>query len=159
MRPGALRLGSAGLVLALGLAPALAWGQDLAGARAFVTGLYRAYDRDGQPDYLGPIRRRVFSPGLLRLMREDDARTPKGEVGALDGDPICDCQDSGGFGGLSVAVTAAGPDRAKVVARFSLDGEKRVVTLDLVIIAGHWRVADTHSPGEPGLRALLHGGR
>ena len=79
------------ILVALSASPAAA--QDLGGAKAFVTGLYTAYARHPGPDYLGRQARQVFSPALLELMRRDAARTPKGDVGTLDGDPICNCQD------------------------------------------------------------------
>jgi hypothetical protein len=69
--------------------------QTPADGRAFVTGLYGAYN-GGEPDYLGRQAGAVFSPRLLSLVRKDQAATPEGEVGALDWDPICDCQDSTG---------------------------------------------------------------
>jgi hypothetical protein len=95
------------ILVALALAgPAGA--QDLGGAKTFVTGLYAAYAKHPGPDYLGRQAKTVFSPALLDLMRRDAARTPKGDVGTLDGDPICNCQDYG-ITAVQVAVTAAGP--------------------------------------------------
>src|SRR4051794_23684561 len=72
-------------------APAQA--QSLPDAKTFVAGLYSAYQRQPGPDYLGKQVGEVFAPDLIALIRREAAGVPKGEVGALDGDPICDCQD------------------------------------------------------------------
>src|SRR5690348_3240436 len=84
--------GAAGVALALGASGPAHADADAASARVFVEQLYKAYDGRG-PDYLGRQRDRVFSPRMIALLERDAQLTPKGDVGALDGDPICDCQD------------------------------------------------------------------
>jgi hypothetical protein len=145
------------LVLGLALAawPLLAHGQSLADADAFVRKLYRAYEHNGEPDYLGPQARRVFSPRLLGLIRRDERLTPKGDVPELDGDPICDCQDPGGMNRLQVQLSGAGPGRAQARVRFRLDTEPRDLTLDLVAVRGRWLVDDVHSKDTPSLAKFL----
>ena len=34
---------------------------------------------------------------MIELIRQNAKLTPEGDVGEIDGDPICDCQDSGGI--------------------------------------------------------------
>jgi hypothetical protein len=143
------------LGLALACSPLLAQGQSLSDANAFVRGLYRAYQHGDGPDYLGPQGRRVFSPRLLGLIERDQRLTPRGDVPALDGDPLCDCQDPGGFGGLRVEVSGAGPGRAEARVRFRLDSEPRSLRLDLVSVHGAWRVDDVHSKDTPSLVRFL----
>ena len=145
-----------GLTL-LAVAPP-AGAQSLGDARAFVAGLYRAYGRTPKVDYLGPRARNVFSPRLLGLIRRDE-RNAHGEVGALDGDPICDCQDADGVRLTGLDVDAAGPGRATVrtSVRFA-GGERRTMTLDLVSVRGRWRVDDVHSKDTPSLVRLLQTG-
>ena len=135
--------------------PASAQGLDA--ARAFTTKLYAAY-QTGEPDYLGRDAEGTFTPPLLALIRRDQASTPSGDVGVLDGDPICDCQDAGGLKMTRLVVEAAGPKaaRAKVTLRFP--GETRRVTLELKAIRGHWRVADVHTAATPSLVLLLRDG-
>jgi hypothetical protein len=152
---GALCL--AAVVLA---APSVGAAQDLASARTFVEGLYSAYHGDG-PDYLGRQASQVFAPGLLALVRLDKARTPHGDVGALDGDPICDCQD---FEITKVVVTveAAGPGRAAARAQFRNFGQPQTVRLDLLAVPGGWRIADVHTADMPSMARFLRrhaGGR
>jgi hypothetical protein len=140
--------------LAAAASPAAA--QDLGVAKSFVTTLYAAYAKPPGPDYLGRQAKDTFSPALLELMRREAARTPKGEVGALDGDPICNCQDYE-ITGVSVAVTATGPDRATAVVGFRNFGEAQSVGLDLVWAQGRWRVDDVHAREMLSLVKLLEG--
>jgi Protein of unknown function (DUF3828) len=149
-----------GLTAAVALAwPAAAAAQDLASAQRFVEGLYGAYRGDG-PQYLGRQAPKVFSPRLLALIRRDQALA-HGEVGALDGDPICDCQDWD-IKAVRVAVTPAGAGRAKAVATFRNTGDPVTIRLDLVATGQGWRVDNIHAKDTPDLVAFLRkhaGGR
>ena len=133
----------------------------VADARAFVVRLYAHYpipDREPVFDPLGKDAGSVFDASLIRLIREDE-RLAKGEVGALDGDPLCDCQDDGGMTFKVGDVTAVGPARAKatVVSREpgATPPEVEEITLDLVEVAGHWRIRDIHTKDTPSLQAYL----
>lgn len=157
-RPPGWAVGTALLALLPGRATA---GADLPSARAFVLHLYGAYHGDG-PDYLGRQAGTVFAPSLLALIRRDAARTPPGEVGALDGDPICDCQDSGGLRNVTVNVVETGAGQASATVHFELQTERRTVRLDLVPVQKRWRVSDVHTADTPSLAAYLRkhsGGR
>ncbi len=140
------------VLVALLASPAAA--QDLGAAKTFVAGLYAAYAKPPGPDYLGRQARATFSPALLALIRRDAARTPKGDVGTLDGDPICNCQDYE-IRGVTVAVTPAALSRATAKVRFRNFGEPQSVTLDLAWTKAGWRVADVHAEGTPSLVKLL----
>lgn len=142
------------LVVALATVPAVVRAQDLAQARAFVTGLYAAYAKEPGPDYLGGQAKAVVSPALLDALRREAAHTPKGEVGALDGDPFCNCQDYK-ITGAQVAVVAAGSGKARADVDFLNFGQKQRVTLDLVAVGGQWRVDDIHEDGMPSLVGVL----
>ena len=135
------------------LSPAIARAQDAADAAAFVRGLYGAYHGKG-PDYLGRQAASTFSPALLGLIRQAAAQSPADEVGALDGDPICDCQDFG-ISRLTVTIAKAERDRAQATARFRNLGEARTVRLDLLAVSGHWRVDDIHTADTPSYVAYL----
>jgi hypothetical protein len=148
-------IGRAALSLLIAAAAAVpARAQELTQARTFVEGLYAAYRRSPGPDYVGRQAAKVFSPALVALMRRDAARTPEGEVGTLDGDPICNCQDYE-IRGVNVTVKPAGPGKAVAVARFRNLGQPQTVTLDLVAVGHAWRVDDVHAEGTPSLVALF----
>jgi hypothetical protein len=129
--------------------------QDLGQAKAFVTGLYAAYGKDPGPDYIGRQAKQVWSPAMLALMRREAASTPKDEVGALDGDPICNCQDYE-ITSVDVKVTQTGPTTARADVFFVNLGRRQLVSLDLVLLGRRWRVDDVHSQGTPSLVALLN---
>ncbi len=125
-----------------------------ASPQAFVTSLYAHYRRN--PDYSPLLRPQdVFAPRLTAAIRRD-AALAKGEVGFLDGDPLCDCQDSAG---LSATVTPIGrpePTTARVAADIRFAGnDRRHLQLSLVRVAGAWRIADVASAEEPSLLADL----
>ena len=153
---GLSRLVAAMVLLA---APTLAVAQDGASARAFVERLYRAYHGDG-PDYLGHRAKAVFTPRLIALIRRD-AALAHGEVGALDGDPICDCQDFE-ITSVRAEIRLAGPGRAVAVVRFRNFKDPQTVTLDLVDAGHGWRIDNIHSKSTPDLADYLRkhaGGR
>jgi hypothetical protein len=143
----------AAILLSLLLAgPAAA--QDLEKAKAFVTGLYAAYGKEPGPDYIGKQAKQVWSPALLDLMRREAASTPEGDVGALDGDPICNCQDYE-ISTVTVTVKATDTNKARADVFFLNLGRRQLVSLDLVLVGGRWRVDDVHSQGTPSLVGLL----
>jgi hypothetical protein len=144
------------LILALMLGPACAQAQTLAAARAFTTTLYANYARR-EPDYLGRQAPNVFAPALLALIRRDRASTAPGDAPNLDGDPICDCQDTGGMKVASIVVGPAPKGHARATVTLAFGRERRVVTLDLAPQAGRWRVADVHTADTPSLSAWLAG--
>ncbi len=135
---------------------------DLTGARTFVAWIYSHYPTSTRRptfDALeGPTKRAIFAPSLIALI-DEDARLAHGEVGALDGDPLCDCQDDGGmtFKIASVRSVDAAHAAAVVVRSYpnSKAPEVGTITLDLTVAKGRWRVFDVRSKDTPSLRALL----
>ncbi len=152
-----LRAGAVLLVSLILAVPRGAHGQTLEEARAFTLGLYRAYAH-GSPDVLGPQAGDIFARPLLDLIRQDQTSTPAGDVGTLDGDPICDCQDAADVSRVSVEVSRLSPSKAKARVRFALAGEPRTVRLDLTAVAGRWRVEDVRTKDTPSLVGLLRSG-
>jgi len=128
--------------------------QDLPTAKTFVAGLYSAYQRQPGPDYLGKQMAEVFAPDLIALIKREAASVPKGDVGALDGDPICDCQDWQ-ITKVEVTVSASRPGAAVADVHFQNAGEPRQVRLDLAAVQGRWRVGDVQTPDMPSLAKML----
>lgn len=92
---------------------------------------------------------------MLNAMIGEDARKAGGEVGALNHDPICGCQDSGDFTLDSVVVTQSGPQAAEAAVVFTNLGETKRQTLKLVKEGGMWKVSDVLVPGERPLTEQL----
>ena len=129
-------------------APAPAPASDAAAVEAFIKGLYA-------PDTI--VEPKVFDAAMLALMAENARVTPKGDVGALDGDPFCDCQDSEGMR-AQVAVIEVKADSATVVANLAWSGDAAPrtdrITYDLVKVDGTWRIHDISAKDMPSLRRL-----
>ena len=124
------------------------------GPEEFVRAVYGAFAADamGEPPRRGqdPIYDR-----MLNAMIGADAAKAGGEVGILDYDPICDCQDSGGFTLDSVTVTETGPAAAEAVVVFTNVGETKRQTLKLVKEGPMWKISDVLVPGRPALTETL----
>lgn len=119
--------------------------------RTFVQRIYVGYARK---DY-NPLDRPdgIFAPKLTAAIREDE-RLANGEVGYLDGDPLCDCQDYARLGATIRSLKLSGKSNAVAAVHISYGtGEARDLRLTLLRTANGWRVADISSPEEP---SLLH---
>jgi hypothetical protein len=122
---------------------------DAASARAFVEKLYSHYPShpNGRAfDPTGKNAREVFDPGMIAAFRED-ARLAKGEVGFVDADPLCQCQDDSGLKSTVVSVTMTGPSAADAVVNLQYPDATVALTLHLVPVNGAWRIYDL-STGE-----------
>jgi hypothetical protein len=94
---------------------------------------------------------RYFAPRLLAAIRED-RRLAKDEVGYLDGDPICQCQDAEGLKARVLRVIAQGPNKASAQVSIGLTGyDARPARFSLVRTRAGWRIADVSSKDEPSL--------
>ena len=115
--------------------------------RAFVERLYAGY-RD--PDY-SPLAHpgRIFARPLVAAIAED-ARLSRGEVGFIDADPLCQCQDPSGLR-PEIREVGLGPS-GQATARVRLDfgpTDRRDLTLRLVRTGSSWRVADIATADSP----------
>lgn len=116
---------------------------------AFMQQLYAGY---GSPNF-SPLTdpARYFTARLVTALNED-ARLANGEVGYLDGDPVCQCQDAGGLHATVAKVTRSKPGKAKVRVAIGIRGyEPRYATFSLVLTEAGWRIADVASADEPSL--------
>jgi hypothetical protein len=140
------------------LLAAAAAAQPPATPRAFLERTYASYRN---PDF-NPLSHPdlYFAPRLIAAIRED-SRLARGEVGYVDGDPICQCQDTDGVHAKVVRVTSQGPSKAsaEVIVDFA-DSTARRVRFSLARTAAGWRIADVSSGDEPSfLRAILASNR
>jgi hypothetical protein len=151
------------VVLAVGLA-GTSHGREPAGPEAFLRHLYAPYVAgDTTADPTGKPAPTIFDARLTALIRRDQANA-HGEVGALDGDPICDCQDFGPLKALSIKIQplgphrALGPHRVKASVRFINLNTATALTYELTRTGAGWRVTDIASPDMPSLVGLLKAG-
>ena len=145
------------MLLALLLAPLLTGAQPPASPaetpKAWMEQVYASY-RD--PDF-SPFRHpnRYFTPTLLAAINEDQ-RLAKGEVGTLDGDPICQCQDASGMRPRIIRVTRPSAGKASVQVLIDwVDSTARKARFTMVRSRGGWRIADVASGDERSLLQAL----
>jgi hypothetical protein len=135
------------LLAALLAAPAAAMAApapDAQGVRAFLQSIYAHY-RHGS--YGAPLERPelFFEPVLARAVRHDQAESARtGDVGKLDGDPFCDCQDFD-FLDVTIGPVAIVHGRAKASVHFR-NGDEVTLNFTLVWTRAGWRVADIEWP-------------
>jgi hypothetical protein len=121
--------------------------------RAFMERLYAYYSAHGYSPFKNPER--VFAPRLLAAIKEDQ-RLAQGEVGYLDGDPVCQCQDAAGLKARVTSVRMQGAAKATVAVAIGLTGYKaRPAQFSLVRTTSGWRIADVSSADEKSLLAGL----
>jgi len=132
-------------------------GQDAGSAKNFVESLYRHYTKNSKGiDLSGPRALNYFDASLNALMDADAKAVGPNEVGVLDGDPICSCQDWDGIWDLKIAVQTVGSDRAKAAVSFALfapkagtDRDLRSVEMTLVRKGTSWRIDDILDKSDP----------
>ena len=124
------------------------------GAEAFVRALYAKYAASG--DFSPMLHEdEVFTPALVKMLKHDEKMTPKGEIGTIEADPICQCQDSGGMKLQSVATTATGTDKADAQVGLQFDKPASVLLKLVKVPGGGWRVDDALGDDGMGLRQRL----
>jgi len=150
-------------IAALAFLLPVASGEAYAGAadsaEAFVRGLYAQYTPHGHPVAFGyPDAKPIVDAPMLQWLHRDQVKS-NGEVGALDVDPVCQCQDWEHLKVDSVQSIAGGPGTATVEVRFE-DGSgkdrwRQTVRFDLVQVGGAWKIHDIHAHDLPSLIALF----
>jgi hypothetical protein len=110
---------------------------------ALVADLYQAQKQKRGPFFQTRSRALVdkyFEKTLGDLIWKD-ARTSKGEVGVIDGDPLYDAQDME-IKKFAIAKPRFEEDRAMVDATFENFGEKKTITYIVVKGTAGWRIRD-----------------
>lgn len=112
-------------------------------ASKLVTELYREHDAQHGPFFQTDSKAsldKYFEPSLAELIWKD-AVDSKGEVGALDFDPLYDAQD---VEPKNLTVGAAQPDgeSVRVPVSFVSYNEKRQLTYVLARAGNAWRISD-----------------
>jgi hypothetical protein len=139
--------------------PAVGPTLEAAEVKAFLESLYSHYKSSKDNDFqmFGANQRDVFDPDMVRLLGAD-TKALNGELGAIDGDWLCQCQD---FESLkaTIAVQSADASAAKATADFSDTGMPAQAAghddFDLVKAGGSWRIHDIRSGRQPSLRQTL----
>ncbi len=145
------------IVLAVALSAVPACGQDADSAKPFLASVYRHYANHGKGiDFTGPKARGVFDSSLIALLHADQKAVGPNEVGVLDGDPICSCQDWDGIWDLKITVELERDGRAKAAVSFALfapraggDPNHRSLEMTLAPQGAQWRIWDILDKSDP----------
>jgi hypothetical protein len=117
--------------------------------KQFMQRLYASYSKRDYSPFDHPDR--VFAQRLAAAFAED-SKLANGEVGYLDGDPVCQCQDTAGMHATVVKVTPQGARKALVQVSIGFTGYKaRIARFSLERGASGWRIADVSSADEASL--------
>lgn len=146
-----------GIVVLIALTSPGAWGQDTSSAERFLRNLYLPYTKGKAPNPTGTLAPLLFEPALLALIRRDQALA-NGEIGKLDHDPICSCQDYDALTALSISVDLESNTLARAKVSFINGSEHVVVQFQLATVFGNWRICDIQERHLASLRKLLEAG-
>lgn len=141
---------AAGVVKAAATATAAA-APSADAATVWATRLYAQYADDQFSPFATPEN--WFAPELLKEINDNEKLTPEGEMGAIDADPICSCQDPSGMAAKVTGAAMTGPAAARLQVTMQwpvppnpipsqiADYTQRTV-LHLVMTPQGWRIAD-----------------
>lgn len=157
--PPAASAAASAATAAITTAPA---GADTADVKAFLEGIYAHYKSPAEKDHtFAPMDRdakAVFDQAMIDLLAKDARLNGPDEVGAIDADWICACQDYDSIT-ATVTVQSATATTAKATVDFHVFQETHHNAFDLVKENGAWRVHDVQevAPGKalPSLRKTL----
>jgi hypothetical protein len=131
--------------------PAEAAGPDAAAVTAFLTGLYANYTSSKSPfQMFGKDEKKVFDADTIALLAAD-TKALKGELGEIDGDWLCNCQDFSSIQ-ATVAVQSATPTTAEATSDYHDTGDATRPpdhdSFDLVKTPDGWRIHDITIRGQ-----------
>jgi len=98
---------------------------------------------------------KYFSERLARLIWKDAVKS-KGEVGALDADPLYDAQDFD-IKNFSLRKSKSEKDSAEVIASFENMGHKSEIAFSLIFTKTAWKISDIKYADGRHLVGLLSG--
>ncbi|QCT86821.1 YbjP/YqhG family protein [Escherichia sp. E4742] len=115
-------------------------------AEQTVRQIYQYYTGGASVPYFGEnSEQAITSTRMQKALTLNDNLTLPGNIGWLDYDPVCDCQDYGDLVLESVAVTQTDADHVDALVRFRPykdDKEKTTQTLKMVAENGRWMIDD-----------------
>ncbi len=129
----------------------LAAAQPAEDPAAFVHRVYAGYEQSGYSPLEDPDK--LFTRTLTAAIHKDSSG---GEVGYLDGDPLCDCQDYDRITAQIVSMRRPNANSATARVHVTLGPQAvRDLKLSLVLTRSGWRIADIVDPrGHSLLREL-----
>jgi hypothetical protein len=140
------------LLIALAVPPIPAAAQDAASAKTFLQSVYALYSKNGKG---ATLTSRYYDSTLLRLVTTDN-KLNAGDIGVLEGDPVCGCQDWEGVWDLNIEIQMVSPNRALADVSFARSAPKgrtkddlRKLKYTLVLERGQWRIYNILDESDP----------
>jgi hypothetical protein len=121
-------------------------------ARQFLSNVYQHYGKNGHGVNLtGKSGRKVFASSLRSLARQDISVNGSHQVGVLDGDPVCACQDWDAIHDLSIDLQPVDANHSRAHVSFSLSAgkDRRNLDFELVRERGTWRIWNIVDHSDP----------
>jgi len=132
-------------------------GQSSAGeAETLIADLYKQHDSKKSPFFQTADRSRVdrfFTKTTADLIWKD-ANSSKGEIGAIDFDPLYDAQNVEKKS-FSVGKASVNGDTATIAANYTNHGEKKHIIFLMKSVAGKWKIDDIKYDAGHALLAIL----
>ncbi|MCD9085156.1 DUF3828 domain-containing protein [Stenotrophomonas sp. SY1] len=127
---------------------------DTSAARTFLAHIYSGYYPDAPLEAILPDEQ-VYAAPLLAAMAAN-SQAHDGEVGYLDSDPLCDCQDNAqDLRALEFTLTPQGNDQMRATAVLVDADEPLSLDLTLARQGDSWRIADIATARAPSLLRAL----
>ncbi len=143
-------------VLLVAFGCAASRGSEEQAVEAFLRNVYRAYETGEAPSPTGPFGASIFTPELFGLIRRDH-ELAHGELGALNHDPICGCQDYDALTDVEIVVAPVVGNATHAAVSFRNGSHAGTVGFELVRVDRQWRIADVEEPDMSSLRKFLEG--
>lgn len=118
--------------------------------------IYQPYSDRSAPVFFGGL---IVSARMNQAIKLDEQLALPGDVGSLDYDPICNCQDFDNLVLEKIAITPKDAVHADATVRFrpfKANSDSVTQTLNLIVEDNHWVIDDIHN-GQNSLYQLLNG--
>lgn len=112
------------------------------GPEAFARAIFAQYVNGGPSELPPPPGQDPIFSRTMNALIGDDFRAANGEVGTIEVDIFCQCQDQDGFVVNSMAVAQSDENTAGVSVVFTNMGNQQTAMLELVREGGNWKVDD-----------------
>jgi len=143
------------VLVAAGNSASVSADPSAASAEQFLRGLYAKYTHNGKPTpFVYPDAKDIADAGMMALLKNDQVKS-KGEVGAMDSDPVCRCQDWQAIKVTALKATMQGASAAAADVTISDGGDVQKIHYSLAWTKEGWRIHDIGTKDEPSLIAYL----
>jgi len=125
------------------------------GPEPFVRAIFAQYVAGGPSELPPPAGQDPLFSRTMNALIGDDFRAANGEVGTIEYDIFCQCQDQDGFVVNSMAVAQGDLNTASASVVFTNMGIEKSAILELVREGGNWKVDDVETGTNSSVKDML----